>query len=139
MNWTKSGGAPSQLLDDGMLVTKASVIATKMNEFFIKKVNDIKLGIHSLPNTFEKCHEIMRGRKIGLEMHYVLLFKVLKILKGLKASKSTSIDTLDSYSVKISAEVIAQPLHHIICLSIMQQKFPSEWKYSKVIPLHKKE
>ena len=32
----------------------------------------------------------------------------------------------------------AVPLHHIIALSILQEKFPTAWKYSKVIPLHKK-
>ena len=38
-----------------------------------------------------------------------------------------------------SADYIAKPLHHIITLSLMQNKFPSSWKYSKLIPLHKKQ
>ena len=35
----------------------------------------------------------------------------------------------------------AQPqlVHHIVTLSLMQQKFPKAWKYAKVLPLHKKE
>ena len=45
---------------------------------------------------------------------------------------------LDSYSVKIAADYIAQPLHHVISLSLMQEKFPSCWKSTKIIPLHKK-
>ena len=40
--------------------------------------------------------------------------------------------------MKIAADVIDRPLHHIITLSILQHKFPRSWKYSKVIPLHKK-
>ena len=47
-------------------------------------------------------------------------------------------DMLDSYSVKIAADYIAQPLHHVISLSLMQEKFPSCWKSTKIIPLHKK-
>ena len=47
-------------------------------------------------------------------------------------------DGLDSYSVKVAASVIAVPLHHIITLSIMQHRFPSQWKCAKVLPLHKK-
>ena len=41
--------------------------------------------------------------------------------------------------MKVSADIIAKPLHHVIALSINQNKFPTAWKYSKVIPLHKKE
>ena len=48
-------------------------------------------------------------------------------------------DELDNFSVKVAADYIAKPLHHIVTLSIMQQKFPSSWKSSKVLPLHKKE
>ena len=47
-------------------------------------------------------------------------------------------DELDSYAVKLSADHIAEPLHHIITLSLMHRKFPAGWKYTKLIPLHKK-
>ena len=57
----------------------------------------------------------------------------------MKNSRSTSIDQLDNFCIKIAANIIDSPLHHIICLSISQQKFPSSWKLSKVIPLHKKQ
>ena len=139
MNWNNSTGPPSQLLDKGILISKAASIASTMNEFFIEKVQTIRAGIKSLPNEFKICHEIMSHRKISLDINHVSVTHVKKILKKSKGSKSTGIDTLDSYSVKLSAEIIAQPLHHIICLAIMQSKFPSSWKYSKVIPLHKKE
>ena len=64
--------------------------------------------------------------------------KVKKLLESLSNSRSTAVDELDNYSVKIAAPVIAGPLHHIITLSIMQQRFPKSWKYAKVLPLHKK-
>ena len=67
-----------------------------------------------------------------------MLQAVHKLLVNLKNSKSTSVDELDNFAVKISADYIANPLHHIITLSIMQNKFPASWKYSKIIPLHKK-
>ena len=59
-------------------------------------------------------------------------------MKGLSNSRSTGVDELDNFSVKLSADYIAQPLHHIVTLSILQKRFPSSWKYSKVLPLHKK-
>ena len=64
--------------------------------------------------------------------------KSKKILKGLSSSRSTGIDELDNYSLKLAADIVFQPIHHIVCLSIIQCKFPDIWKYSKVIPLHKK-
>ena len=60
------------------------------------------------------------------------------LLSKTKNSKCASMDSLDSYSIKISAELIAPPVHHIITLSIMQSKFPSMWRQAKIIPVHKK-
>ena len=34
--------------------------------------------------------------------------------------------------------MIAGPLHHIVTLSVMKKRFPTQWKYAKVLPLHKK-
>ena len=139
MNWENTGGPPSQLSINGRLVTKASLIAKEMNRFFLDKVQTIRNGIAYLPNMFEKCKEVMKNKKCKLAFGHVSVGKVKKLLKNLKNSKSTSIDEIDNFCVKISAEVLAEPLHHIITLSIMQRKFPSSWKLSKVIPLHKKE
>ena len=47
-------------------------------------------------------------------------------------------DSLDCYCIKMSASMIAKPVHHIITLSIMQSKFPSLCKLSKIVPVHKK-
>ena len=65
--------------------------------------------------------------------------KDLKILKNLKPSRSAGVDELDSYSLKIAADIIAPAVHHIVTLSTMQRKFPTAWKFAKVLPLHKKE
>ena len=40
--------------------------------------------------------------------------------------------------MKLAADMIAQPIHHIVCLSINQNKFPDAWKLSKLLPLYKK-
>ena len=58
---------------------------------------------------------------------------------GLKNKTSTSVDQLDNYAVKLVADHIAGPLHHVITLSVLQQKFPTGWKYTKIVPLHKKD
>ena len=81
----------------------------------------------------------MRNKTCKLGLKHVSVAKVNKLLKSLKNSRSSSIDELDNFCVKLAADQIDKPLHHIITLSIMHNKFPRGWKYSKVIPLHKKE
>ena len=139
MNWNSASGPPHQLSIGGSLITKAAHIASEMNSFFINKVKTIRDGIVHVPNAFSKCFEIMRGKKCKLGLHHVSVSKVNKLLKNLKNSKSTCVDELDNFSIKLSADIISEPLHHIITLSIIQKKFPTSWKFSKVIPLHKKE
>ena len=73
-----------------------------------------------------------------MKLNHVSVLKIEKILKNLSSSRSTGIDELDNFSVKLAAEYIAQPVHHIVSLSIMQNRFPTNWKFSKVLPLHKK-
>ena len=60
-------------------------------------------------------------------MRYVPLSAVRKCLRKLKPSKSLAVDELDSYSIKVAEDVITPPVHHLIILPIMQQKFPTLW------------
>ena len=69
-----------------------------------------------------------------MTLRQVPLKEIKKLLKNLKNTRSTSIDGLDNFAVKLAAEVIAGPLHHVVVLSINQNKFPTAWKYSEVMP-----
>ena len=137
MEW-KTTGTPKQLEINSCLITKASQIAKHMNEFFLGKVHNIRRNLNRGAENLSMCLNIMQGKTCSLSLQHVTVKKVKALLKELKSSKSTSVDELDNYSVKLAAEHIAAPLHHIITLSIMQEKFPAGWKYTKVIPLHKK-
>ena len=138
MGWGSSTSTPSQLQIGGLLVTKAARIASEMNHFFLDKVRQIRNQMTPLPNDFSKCHEIMRGKRCKFGLNFVSVAKVKRLLKRLKKSRSISTDGLDNFCIRVSAEIIAEPLHHIITLSIMQRKFPHNWKYCKVIPPLKK-
>ena len=138
MGW-KSVGTPSQLEVGVQLETKASRIANIMNLFFVDKVRTIRNALRNVPPNLAQCYNTMRGKSCNLVFRHVTVETVKKLLKNLKNSRSTAIDELDNFVVKLSADYIANPLHHIITLSLMQNKFPSSWKYSKLIPLHKKQ
>ena len=137
MGW-KTQGTPNQIKVGSQLVTSAKMIAQGMNEFFLNKVQTIREGMTSVAFNMSKVHDIMLNKNCKMKLKHVSVLKVKKVLKSLSNSRSTGIDELDNFSVKLAAEFIAQPVHHIITLSIMQSKFPQGWKFSKVLPLHKK-
>ena len=142
MNWSSSG-PPTQLeilINNKItLCTKAADIAHHMNEFFVSKIKKILNSLNDVPMNLDGCRKIMEERNTSLALNFVRVDQVKKFLKELKPKTSTSIDQLDNYSVRLAADFVAQPLHHVITLSIMQGKFPSCWKLSKIIPLHKKQ
>ena len=120
MDW-KVTGSPTQLEENGVLVTSALKIAKIMNNFFSDKVKTIRRSKAMVAINMAPCKDIMLNKRCKLSLSFVPVIKVEKLLKGLSNSRSTAIDGLDNYSVKISAPVIAVPLHHLITLSIMQQ------------------
>ena len=137
MGW-KTQGTPTQLKVDNKLITSAKKIAQSMNEFFINKVLIIRAGMTAAAITVTKVRDTMRNKVCRMSLSHVSVEKVTKILKGLSNSRSTGIDELDNFSIKLAADTISQPIHHIVSLSLIQKKFPTSWKYSKVLPLHKK-
>ena len=137
MNW-KTQGTPTQIVVDNQLITSARLIAELMNQFFMNKVMLIRAGMGQVVTNLAHCLKIMEGKECKLNMQHTTVLKVRVLLTSLSNSRSTALDELDNYSVKIAADVIAKPLHHIITLSIMQQRFPSSWKKAMVLSLHKK-
>ena len=141
MEWT-SPGPPTQLEVEEekkiTLYTKAKDLARVMNEFFITKVQNIVKGLKDVPTDLSECRKLMMGKNLSLSLRFVTVQKVRKLLGSLKNKTSSSVDQLDNYAVKIAADYIAEPLHHVITLSIMQKKFPTCWKFTKIVPLHKK-
>ena len=71
MDWRQAGGPPHQLVINSKLITKASIIATEMNTYFVKKVQMIREGISFLGNQFTMCKEIMVSKKCKLNIRYV--------------------------------------------------------------------
>ena len=137
MEW-KVAGTPHQINVNNKLYKKAGEVATLMNNFFIEKVENLKGKFQGQVPNLIGCRKAMISKKCFVDISFVSVSKVEKILRGLKSSKAVAIDGLDSYSLKIAAKLVAAPVHHLVSLSIMQQKFPTLWKKAKVLPLHKK-
>ena len=70
MNW-KSTGTPHQIEVEGRLITKASLIAEYMNNFFIDKVQAIRHAMGQTVENLSTCVKIMTNRNIKLSFHHV--------------------------------------------------------------------
>ena len=141
MEWS-SPGPPTQLeVEEGkkvILYRKARDLARIMNNFFISKVQKIVESLPILPRDLSGCKKLMKDKKTSFSARFVSVNKIRKLLGCLKVKTCSSVDQLDNYAVKLAADYVAGPLHHVVTLSLMQQRFPQSWKYTKIIPLHKK-
>ena len=117
MGW-KSQGSPNQIKVNNALITSAKKIAQYMNEFFIDKVQTIRSGMAAATFSVSKVQDIMESKSCKMKIGHVNVVKVKKILKSLSSSRSTGIDELDNFSIKLAADLIAQPVHHIVHHSV---------------------
>ena len=62
---------------------------------------------------------------------------VVKLIKKLKGKRSCGLDWICGYSLKIVAKDLIPELRTIINLSIRNNRFTSQWKYSKILPAFK--
>ena len=69
----------------------------------------------------------------------VLPDQVKKIISSLNSSSAFGLDQIDTSIIKLIKTEILPAVTHVINLSISTRKFPTAWKKSKVVPLHKKE
>ena len=95
MSWS-SPGPPTQLeVKEGnsiTLVTKASMLAKVMNDFFVFKVKTIVSNLRKLPIDLSGCMKIMKGRKLSISLKFITVAKVRKLLGSLKNKTSTYVD-----------------------------------------------
>ena len=137
MDW-KGPASPHQLVVENKFYRKSKEVANLLNEFFIGKIKSLRDNFQDQEVNLEGCKRAMHSKRCSLSLSFTSVFQVEKVLRKLKSSKAVAIDGLDTYSLKMSAKIVALPIHHLISLSLMQQKVPSLWKLAKVLPIHKK-
>ena len=63
--------------------------------------------------------------------------KVYNLINNLSTSKATGIDKISAKVLRAAASAIAPGLTEIFNMSIDSNRFPSDWKTARVIPLFK--
>ena len=81
----------------------------------------------------------MVGRKCSFSMSMVSPDQVNSIIATLNNTSACGFDQIDTFIIKLIRPEVVPAITHILNLSIIEKKFPSTWKKSKIIPLHKKD
>ena len=63
---------------------------------------------------------------------------ILKQLRSLNPNKAIGLDGVSSRFLRDGADVIAEPVCHLVNMSILTETVPSGFKSAKVVPLFKK-
>ena len=139
LKWTNAG-VPTKLFSNGSLECSPKNIANIMNKFYIDKVNSIRASLpNSIDDPLRKLKLMMRGRQLSFSVLPVHPDMVAETISALRNSKSCGLDNIDTYVLKLIKPHIIPAVTHIINLSIETSTFPEAWKYSKIIPLYKKD
>ena len=134
---------PSQIMISGKLISKPIQLATGMNEFFIQKISDLK-SAEGHNNNLEEANDVLKNflssKEVpqgGFKLREITAEEMNKLIKGLRGKKSCGLDWICGFSLKIAAPTLAEELRFLTNLSIKKSRFPSDWKYTKVLPGYK--
>ena len=126
-------------MSNGNIFSKPKDLAKIMNNFFVTKVRLLRANLpRNVGDPLVLVKRLMTNRKCSFNFKCVHPDEVAKIIENLKNSKSCGSDNIDTYIIKLAKDELVPVITHAINLSITQPVFPTIWKRSKTIPLHKK-
>ena len=114
VGWNSSG-PPTRLFENGKYINSPSGLAATMNKFFIDKVKKLRKSIPVVEaDPLSKLRESMSSRVCTFELKLVTKEEVLNIITSLNNSSSTGVDFIDTQTVKLVKDEIAEALTKII-------------------------
>ena len=78
-----------------------------------------------------------QNNNIPIQLKETNFSAVFVLLSKLSRSKATGLDIISSRLLPECPDLIAESLSYIFNRSIVTGIFPDEWKYAKVVPIHK--
>ena len=129
---------PSKLLHKNKLISSPKAIADIQNQFYVKKIKEIRKSFSKSDISPIKILEKLRPRvKNKLHIPPITISKTIKIIKKLKMSNSTGWDNITSRILKKVSLLIAPHITHLINAIIASMIYPAIYKISKILPLSK--
>ena len=143
MGW-KNSGPPTVFKTENGLERRPEYIANIQNNFYTKRIKDLYKKIPESQNDPLKILKNALKRwgpnadKIKkLKFQTVDKNHTKKLIEKLGNSTSVGLDGLDAISLKIISDEIAEPLNHIVNLSITKSTFANKWKLGRIVPIYK--
>lgn len=143
-NRDQSGG--NIVLDlDGEKCSEAGKVTGAFNDFYTKIASDLVGKLHNPFNIFTSLCSSFKDfyTKRGIygprfSLTPVSGHFIIKQLLDLNPRKSTGLDDVSPLFLRDGAEILRDPLCHIVNLSITSEMVPSAFKQAQVKPLFKK-
>ena len=115
------------------MVTKPQEMAEEMNRYFVEKIATLKQNSDERTDHTESLNELEEALKekkdkLKFELKTLNNKEMKTILKKLKNKRSSGLDTICSFSLKLSSGILFEKLKHIVNLSIQNGGFCQEWK-----------
>lgn len=101
-------------------------------------INDYFINLNKTDENGKSFKSMIQSNVCSIFMTPVTIQEVKNIVKELKNKKSSGHDQIPIKLIKSSIEYIAEPLVHIINLTLESGIFPNELKKGLVKPIHKK-
>ena len=106
-------------------------IANTINKMFLEPLNDFQpLNSINFTNTHENIHTPYNSLHVSEE-------DVYEVLKSTNPFKASGPDNIPAWIYKQFAEILSLPVSIILNSSYEEQKLPSVWKTSNVVPIPK--
>lgn len=137
----KGRSTPHFLEGDGQFFTKPCDIANYLSSYFSNKILNMRKDLQSIDEDDGFSSKLIRDKIMYNKLCKFTFERIQSetILTLLQASKEkpSGVDNLDMKLLKPVADLIAQPVAHIINLSLETSICPAEWKVAKILPLPK--
>ncbi|KAK3103380.1 hypothetical protein FSP39_018833 [Pinctada imbricata] len=136
-----SHSIPNKLCDGETEGETKEEMAKIFNQFYANISKQIVTENISPVSTLELLKNFTKSKLTTaniFEIQPILEEEVHRMLKKLQINKSAGIDNVGPRILKLSADIIAKPITHLLNLSISTSKFPDNFKVAKIIPIYKK-
>ena len=138
MGW-KNSGPPTVFKTENGLERRPEYIANIQNNFYTKRIKDLykkyqnpKMKKNALKRWGPNADKIKKLKFQTVDKNHTK-----KLIEKLGNSTSVGLDGLDAISLKIISDEIAEPLNHIVNLSITKSTFANKWKLGRIVPIYK--
>ena len=124
----------------GRALSKPIDIANHFAKFFDEKIKNFRNEMSDsidMEYTTGLINTIMAYKNCHFEFRPLSILEVQSCLENLPDSKVTGMDNTDNFLLKTAAEIIAEPVTHIINCSYDSSIFPDQWKNTKLHPIPK--